>query len=548
MDSDYKTEMCPEFESNVACEAGLDCVYAHGIKELRSLANPLYKVQICPAFQQIGDCQMGDHCLFAHSQEELRDDDVAPVVKNSPQHPAKPVAVSAGPGRPRTFSNTGGASAEDKAAVNYKTALCMYFAKGNPCPNGNDCPFAHGDAELRGTNVPDPNDPKYKTKLCIRFEQENFCASGDKCQFAHGEVQLRVGGATEKAKVGLYKTSLCNNFSTIGVCPNGKNCSFAHGRYELRPAHFAGDFEKKVSENPRWKCMQCNIFVTRGSCIRQDCDFAHGDQELRSMTRDEPSKGGASANYKTTLCIHFQKQGFCRMDTSCSFAHGDQELRAFNAPPKLIKSSNGQVMIPRLDKADKPANYKSVMCGRWEKQGQCNIGDNCTFAHGAEELRAPGMFHPGSHPGSLPGSHPGSAGPPSMPMPMAPMGGMLGRGAPTLKRPAAAYGVDPYANMGMRMGPPAEDVTTVKDVVLFEEFLEFKKFKDAQQTAPPAATDPYAPVSAGSGQRGLAQPAREMHGAGQPDQSQYFVRQGYEDYATGSYASASRYPRTNSGY
>jgi len=34
-----------------------------------------------------------------------------------------------------------------------------------------------------------------------------------------------------------------------------------------------------------------------------------------------------------------------------------------------------------------PANYKTVLCNWYEKNGQCRYGDKCRFAHGQKELR-----------------------------------------------------------------------------------------------------------------------------------------------------------------
>ena len=85
-----------------------------------------------------------------------------------------------------------------------------------------------------------------------------------------------------------------------------------------------GDFEAKISENPKWKCLMCNIYVQTGHCNRVNCDFAHGEQELRNEYPDntKPMK----VNYKTVLCNNFKSRGYCFHEDACNFAHGDQEL------------------------------------------------------------------------------------------------------------------------------------------------------------------------------------------------------------------------------
>ena len=37
--------------------------------------------------------------------------------------------------------------------------------------------------------------------------------------------------------------------------------------------------------------------------------------------------------------------------------------------------------------------YKTSLCKTWEAQGSCSYGDRCKFAHGQEDIRAPGSFN-----------------------------------------------------------------------------------------------------------------------------------------------------------
>jgi len=91
------------------------------------------------------------------------------------------------------------------------------------------------------------------------------------------------------------------------------------------------------------------------------CHFAHGKEELRGMSENQPTIhqtqmtmnkpvwGGdfsnqqtqltvpnqsGGGNYKTARCKFFEK-GHCKFGQNCSFAHGDQDLRStnsFNSP------------------------------------------------------------------------------------------------------------------------------------------------------------------------------------------------------------------------
>ena len=62
--------------------------------------------------------------------------------------------------------------------------MCQNFMAGR-CNSGMNCPFAHGETELRST----PN--LYKTSLCLLFLKTGNCVHMDKCRYAHGEQELR---------------------------------------------------------------------------------------------------------------------------------------------------------------------------------------------------------------------------------------------------------------------------------------------------------------------------------------------------------------------
>ena len=64
----------------------------------------------------------------------------------------------------------------------FKTKLCLPFSvnAGN-CPNGNRCPYAHGESELR---------PKRRVALCHQWEERGFCQRRAVCLYAHGKNEL----------------------------------------------------------------------------------------------------------------------------------------------------------------------------------------------------------------------------------------------------------------------------------------------------------------------------------------------------------------------
>ena len=83
-----------------------------------------------------------------------------------------------------------------------KHALCRHWLNGN-CNKGSECSWAHGRAELTESNYQDRPTPKRhyrpsfrnslmrKTTLCQVYEKHGSCRYGDNCRFAHGEADLK---------------------------------------------------------------------------------------------------------------------------------------------------------------------------------------------------------------------------------------------------------------------------------------------------------------------------------------------------------------------
>lgn len=65
-----KTKMCP-FELLGMCTKGIECPFAHGVKELNPLPD-LRGTRLCKQFMKTGECPNGEECTFAHSKAELR--------------------------------------------------------------------------------------------------------------------------------------------------------------------------------------------------------------------------------------------------------------------------------------------------------------------------------------------------------------------------------------------------------------------------------------------------------------------------------------------
>ncbi len=125
---------------------------------------------------------------------------------------------------------------------------------------------------------------------------------------------------------------------------------------------FSGDFESKILENPKWKCTLCKIFLQSGHCNRMNCDYAHGEQELRCENPDVPKV--IRGNYKTVMCNNWGTKGFCHHENSCTFAHGEHELNAgkdAGSALKLIRDVNLLRKRPKSDVVQSSAGFGQQM-------------------------------------------------------------------------------------------------------------------------------------------------------------------------------------------
>ncbi|XP_015921719.1 mRNA decay activator protein ZFP36L1 isoform X2 [Parasteatoda tepidariorum] len=74
------------------------------------------------------------------------------------------------------------------------------------------------------------------------------------------------------------------------------------------------------SNSSRYKTELCRPFEENGTCKYGDkCQFAHGQGELRNLTRHP--------KYKTELCRTFHSTGFCPYGPRCHFIHNSEDSK-----------------------------------------------------------------------------------------------------------------------------------------------------------------------------------------------------------------------------
>jgi len=68
-ESRYKTELCRHWQESGTCPHGMQCLFAHGLNELKPFRgrHRKYKTQLCKAFHSEGFCSFGPRCSYIHS-------------------------------------------------------------------------------------------------------------------------------------------------------------------------------------------------------------------------------------------------------------------------------------------------------------------------------------------------------------------------------------------------------------------------------------------------------------------------------------------------
>lgn len=98
-------------------------------------------------------------------------------------------------------------------------------------------------------------------------QQQQQIMLGSVPQTTQMEAQQQKNNKQLNVNTQLYKTELCASYIKMGICPYGNKCQFAHGENEL----------KSISRSPKWRSKPCANWSKFGSCrYGSRCCFKHG--------------------------------------------------------------------------------------------------------------------------------------------------------------------------------------------------------------------------------------------------------------------------------
>jgi len=94
------------------------------------------------------------------------------------------------------------------------------------------------------------------------------------------------GSTNSKVNTSRYKTELCRPFSENGSCKYGEKCQFAHGQTELRT----------VTRHPKYKTELCRTYHSVGFCpYGPRCHFVHNMEEASQALQTQIKQAQAAA-------------------------------------------------------------------------------------------------------------------------------------------------------------------------------------------------------------------------------------------------------------
>lgn len=190
----------------------------------------------------------------------------------------------------------------------------------------------------------------------------------------------------------FFKTKMCSKFRA-GVCPYITNCNFAHGMEELR------------RPPPNWQDIVAAHDEERGIPAEQ-----REEHQIPTVITSSESRGETQRSYKGRHCKKFYTEEGCPYGYNCTFLHDEQsrsrESVAINVSPTVgggFAVAGAGVVVAAAPAAgggngggvgggggggpnEKPSNWKTRICNKWETTGNCPFGSKCHFAHGLAEL------------------------------------------------------------------------------------------------------------------------------------------------------------------
>lgn len=168
----------------------------------------------------------------------------------------------------------------------------------------------------------------------------------------------------------FFKTKLCCKFR-MGTCPYITNCNFAHGAEELR------------KPPPNWQEIVAGQDDDRGPSEPRE------EHQIPSLSSSGMG-GETQRSYKGRHCKKFYTEEGCPYGDMCTFLHDEQSKARESVAISLGPTAGSGYGVNSPNQ--KPSNWKTRICNKWEMTGYCPFGSKCHFAHGSGGMALPAFF------------------------------------------------------------------------------------------------------------------------------------------------------------
>jgi hypothetical protein len=235
---------------------------------------------------------------------------------------------------------------DSEGRLKYWSEPCEYRSRGQPCPYGYECNFAHSENEslyhpatyktvlVKENARPwEANQHKDKRKAALKYRRQPsyqsqnamMCAPCGPENFNPSMQPNPIAPRPNGQSAPMQKFRLCAYYPNVDNCRRKELCSFAHSREEITAPLLTEKEEEKLELSPeffteRFKIHWCPIGVQHDW---QTCVYAHNYQDARRDPR---------IGYGPRPCPFWEKkdrapsyQARCPNGFSCPYAHGAKE-------------------------------------------------------------------------------------------------------------------------------------------------------------------------------------------------------------------------------
>lgn len=208
--------------------------------------------------------------------------------------------------------------------------------------------------------------------MCKNLKSRYECQKGQECSYAHSQAELWAWNQERQKEPrpapqinGAYQYQLCKYISKSGNCPYGVKCTFAHNEEELQSwlkvqGVVGGGGGSSGASQPRssssyvpgatFRCIVCQLKCNSKKQLEEHINSsrhrqffpASGEGGRANYSRQQNARSSSTSSQmrpKPTLsfyitgfrlCVHIQNGRRCLYGDYCTFAHSEAELESWN--------------------------------------------------------------------------------------------------------------------------------------------------------------------------------------------------------------------------